>query len=63
MAEYGVQYQNAAGQETVLKPEAPVVSEESTFTHIINHIKEHKLLYIGLVALGGWIVYKKFIKK
>jgi hypothetical protein len=59
---YGTRYKNADGEDTVLPAAAPAASE-SKLTHIINHIKEYKLLYIGLIVVGSIVVYKKFIAK
>lgn len=57
---YGTKYKNAEGEEEVL---APVVTSESKITMAIDHVKKHKLVYAVLVAVGAWIIYKKFIKK
>lgn len=58
---FGTDYENATGEETAIKPEN--VATESKLTHIVNHVKEYKVLYFGLIAIGAWVVYKKFIKK
>lgn len=60
---YGTQFVNAAGDTVVLPPEASPVTSESKLTHIINHVKEFKLLYIALLVGASYMVYKKFIKK
>jgi hypothetical protein len=62
---FGTAYENATGDETVLPPAggAPEVSKESYLTGLVNHVKENKIVYFALVAVGAWIVYKKFIKK
>jgi hypothetical protein len=58
---YGTSYRNANSEDVVLPPS--LETSESKVELFINHIKQHRLIYAGLVIIGGIVVYKYLARK
>jgi len=56
---YGTPYRNADGEVLPSSNE----TSESKVELFISHIKQHRLIYAGLVIIGGIVVYKYLTKK
>lgn len=57
---FGTEYEDAVAADAINPAPA---SQEGYFTGLMNHIKENKMVYYGLLAVAAFVVYKKFFAK